>query len=313
MKDFRSRYHFDVLGTSNREETIRLLPAKVATSGPYDAFLIRMGTAPFEPFDAELLQGLVPDCRLIVSASAGYNEFDVDWMTENGMWFCNTRNAVSEATADMAMFLILAVLKDSTRAEKSARTGKWRANHSPTTDPSGLTLGIIGMGSIGKHLARKAAVFNMKVCYFNRTQLSPKDEARYGATYCSTLDELLAISDVISVNCPLNTFTTGLISYQEFARMKDGVFFVNTARGPIVDEAALIQAMEDGKVKRAGLDVFEEEPKINPYFVNSDRCTLQPHLGGLTDASWERAEKECLENIRSLFETGRPVAPVNEI
>jgi lactate dehydrogenase-like 2-hydroxyacid dehydrogenase len=109
-----------------------------------------VGTKPYEDFDAEFLSALVPNCKIIVSASAGYDEFAVDWMTANGIWFCNTRNAVAECTADMTMFLILAVLKDTTRAEKSVRTGKWRLDHVPTVSPSGLTLGIVGMGAIGQ-------------------------------------------------------------------------------------------------------------------------------------------------------------------
>lgn len=111
----------------------------------------------------------------------------------------------------------------------------------------------------------------------------------------------------------MNAETTNLISHNEFAQMKDGVFFINTARGPIVDEEALIAALESGKVSRAGLDVFEAEPKINPYFAASDRCTIQPHLGGLTNRAALDAEIECFENIKALFKTGRPVAPVNEV
>lgn len=109
-----------------------------------------MGTPPYEPFDEDLLKALVPDCKIITSASAGYNEFDVDWMTRNGIWFCNTIDAVSEATADMAMFLILAVLRDTRNAGISAREGTWRGELAPARDPTGLTLGIVGMGAIGK-------------------------------------------------------------------------------------------------------------------------------------------------------------------
>ena len=124
-----------------------------------------MGTAPFEPFDRELFAPLVPDCKIIVSASAGYNEFPVEWMTENGVWFCNTRNAVSEPTADMALFLTLAVCRDTTRAEKSIRSGLWRNDHVPCTDPSDLVVGIIGLGAIGKvwthqHWSREAKVIS---------------------------------------------------------------------------------------------------------------------------------------------------------
>jgi len=152
----------------------------------------------------------------------------------------------------------------------------------------------------------------MKIHYYNRTRLPTDVEEHFDATYCENLEDLLSISDVISMNCPLNAQTTGLITGAEFAAMKDGVYFVNTARGPIVDEAALIGALKSGKVCRAGLDVFTAEPSINEYFQKSDHCILQPHLGGLTDAAFHRAETECFENIKSFFESGRPVAPVNK-
>jgi lactate dehydrogenase-like 2-hydroxyacid dehydrogenase len=127
------------------------------------------------------------------------------------------------------------------------------------------------------------------------------------------LEKLLSSSDVVSVNCPLNAETTNLISRKEFAAMKDGVYFINTARGPIVDEEALIEALESGKVHRAGLDVFAGEPSIHQYFLQSDKCIIQPHLGGLTDTAFKNAETECFENIRSFFETGKPIAPVNKV
>jgi lactate dehydrogenase-like 2-hydroxyacid dehydrogenase len=153
----------------------------------------------------------------------------------------------------------------------------------------------------------------MDVQYYNRRRLPREDEITYKASYCETLEDLLKTSDVISVSCPLDATTKGLLSHKEFSQMKDGVFLVNTARGAIIDEAALIAALESSKVARVGLDVFEDEPKINPYFVKSDRCIIQPHLGGLTKKARRDAEMECLENIKSLFSTGRPVAPVNEI
>ena len=109
-----------------------------------------MGIGPYEPFDEELLKSLTPHLKIIVSCSAGYNEFDVPWMTENGIWFCNTRRAVSEPTADMAILLMLSVLRDTTRGEKQAREGKWRGALCPTPDPTGLTLAILGLGGIGK-------------------------------------------------------------------------------------------------------------------------------------------------------------------
>ena len=153
----------------------------------------------------------------------------------------------------------------------------------------------------------------MKIKYYNRRQLSASDEQKYGATYCKTLNELLGSSDVVSLNCPLNDATTGLIGAAEFAAMKDGVFLVNTARGPVVNEDAFIEALESGKVARAGIDVFANEPRPNPYFLKSDKITVQPHLGGLTDNAYHKAEKECFENIRALYTIGKPNSPVMEI
>ncbi|KAJ5748357.1 uncharacterized protein N7511_010053 [Penicillium nucicola] len=312
---FKTDFDYSVLPATNREETQTLLPKDIAKNGPIDAFIIRMGTPPYEPFDEDLLKALVPECKIITSASAGYNEFDVDWMASRNIVFCNTVNAVAEATADMAVFLMLAVLRNTTNAEKSARNGTWRkgANLVPTCDPSGLTLGIVGMGAIGKYLARKAAVFNMKIEYFNRNQLPAAEEETYGATYCKSLHDLLQRADVVSLNCPLNAATTNLISTAEFAAMKDGVFLVNTARGAVIDEEALIAALESGKVQRAGLDVFVNEPSPRSYFLQSDKIVLQPHLGGLTEKAFQKAETECFENIRAFFTTGKANSPVNEI
>ncbi|EXJ83396.1 hypothetical protein A1O1_07018 [Capronia coronata CBS 617.96] len=312
LAEFQKDFEFEVLEATNRAETQKMLPNMVADR-PIDAFIIRMGTPPYEPFDDDLLKALLPHCKIITSASAGFNEFDVDWMTKNNIWFCNTVDAVAEATADMAMFLILAVLRNTTQAERQARDGTWKANIVPARDPGGLTLGIIGAGAIGKYVAKKAVVFNMKIVYHNRRQLPKEEEDRYGLTYYLKLEDLLAASDVVSVSCPLNQQTTNLLSYDEFAAMKDGAFLVNTARGPVVNEDALIQALESGKVTRAGLDVFHNEPNIKEYFRTSEKVVVQPHMGGLTDLAFQKSERECFQNIRSLFKTGRPVAPVNEV
>lgn len=213
----------------------------------------------------------------------------------------------------MAMFLTLAVLRNTSNAEKQARNGSWKTNLVPARDPTDLVLGIVGAGAIGKHLAKKASAFGMRVLYHNRRQLTLEEEAKYGLMYCSKLEDLLGASDVISINCPLNSQTTKLIARDQFAAMRDGAFFVNTARGPVIDEDALIDALESGKITRAGLDVFCDEPDIKEYFKLSDKVILQAHMGGLTDVAFRKAERECFENIRSLFKTGKPIAPVNEV
>ncbi|KAK7423397.1 hypothetical protein QQZ08_009074 [Neonectria magnoliae] len=313
LAEFKKDFDYAALDVKNHQEALEQLPAMIATHGPIDAFIIRMGRGPYHPFNEALLAPLTPHCRIIASASAGYDDFDVAWLTWNNIWFCNSIDAVAEATADMAFFLTLAVIRDASCAERCARSGAWKDPVVPSKDPSGMTLGIVGMGSIGKHLARRAAVFNMRIKYYNRRQLSTEEETKYSATYCVSLHELLNQSDVVSINCPLNVETTNLISSKEFDAMKDGSFIVNTSRGPVIDEPALINALESGKIARAGLDVFWNEPDINDYFKTSDKVTIQPHVGGLTDVAFQKGERECFENIKALFKTGRPIAPVNEI
>jgi lactate dehydrogenase-like 2-hydroxyacid dehydrogenase len=153
----------------------------------------------------------------------------------------------------------------------------------------------------------------MKIKYHNRNQLSTDEESKYDATYCSTLHELLASADVVSLSCPLNAATTNLISTAEFEVMKNGVFLINTSRGAVIDETAFIAALESGKVARAGLDVFVNEPTPNPYFLESDKVIVQPHLGGLTDVAYQKAERECFENVRALFSKGKANSPVIDI
>lgn len=151
----------------------------------------------------------------------------------------------------------------------------------------------------------------MKIRYYNRRQLQKEQEDTYKATYCSSLHELLSSSDVVSINCPLNANTTNLISTAEFSAMKDGAFLVNTARGAVVDEAALKVALQSGKVARAGLDVLCNEPSVDPWFFEQDNVIVQPHLGGLTDVAFQKAERECFENIRAYFQNGQANSPVN--
>ena len=150
LDQFKEDFDFSVLEAYDRQTTLKLLPRYIAQHGPIDGFIIRMGTPPYEPFDRELLAFLAPGCKIIASASAGYDEFDVDWMTQQGIHFCNTIDAVAESTADMAIHLILSVLRNTSNAENNVRNGFWRAGLVPCADPSGKNLGIVGLGSIGK-------------------------------------------------------------------------------------------------------------------------------------------------------------------
>ena len=150
LNEFTKDFDFEVLDAANRAEAKEKFPSFIASHGPIDGFIIRMGTPLYEPFDEDLLSLLAPNCRIIASASAGFNEFDIGWMAKQRIVFCNSVDAVAEATADMAIFLILSVLKNASNAERSAKQGNWRQNLIPTRDPTNMTLGIVGMGSIGK-------------------------------------------------------------------------------------------------------------------------------------------------------------------
>jgi glyoxylate reductase len=223
--------------------------------------------------------------------------------------------AVDDATADVNMFLILGALRNFNAGMHALREGKWRGQPAPSFghDPQGKTLGILGMGGIGRNLKKKAEAFGMKVIYHNRRKLN--EELSGGAQYV-TFDELLSTSDVLSLNLPLNVcdtcqlfgkfyeaerhrtltweqkHTRHIISKAEFDKMKDGVVVVNTARGAVMDEAALVDALDSGKVFSAGLDVFEEEPKIHPGLIRNPNVLLVPHMGTWT------IEVSCIDDLR---------------
>ncbi|KAF9733454.1 glycerate-and formate-dehydrogenase [Paraphaeosphaeria minitans] len=259
LSAFSQTFEYSVLNATNRAETIAQIPLLVAGKGPIHGLIIRMGTPPYEPFDAGLLSGLLPHVKIIASASAGYNKFDGDWMSANVITFCNSVNAVAEATADMAE-----------RAAKHELCGAQREGGDVTgRDPAGLTLGIVGMGGIGKHLAKKATVFNMNIAYHNRTRLPALEEKALNTTY------------------------------------HDGAFLVNTARGAIVDEYALKEALV------RGLDVLCDEPGADTWFLSQENVVVQPHLGRLTNVAFRKAERECFENVRAFFDEGQARSPVN--
>ncbi|KAL6697940.1 D-isomer specific 2-hydroxyacid dehydrogenase [Trichoderma pleuroticola] len=284
LSTFRNEFDYVIFEADNCQEVKEKRPTLIARHGPIDAFIVPMGTMMYAPFDQDLFGPLVSECGIITSSKAGYDE----------IWLYNTTKAIVKSTSNMAMFLTLA------------------ARLYPTHDITGMTIGIVGMGKVGKRVASKAKAFNMRVKCFNRHRLSGQEEALYSASYCDSLYTLLRVSDIISINCPLNYDTRNLISTTKFAAMKDGSYLINAARGAIIDEDALIQALESGKIARAGLDVFCNKPHINSYFQNSNKVLCQPHMGGVAQEAFRLAEIECLENIRAYFKTGKPISAVND-
>ncbi|KAK9474215.1 D-isomer specific 2-hydroxyacid dehydrogenase [Dipodascopsis tothii] len=252
-------------------------------------------------FDAELAPHFPDTLKYICHNGAGYDQIDVDVWTAKGVKVSNCPGSVNAATADVNMYLILGAIRDFNSAMNSLRAGKWREGAPLSNDPEGKVLGILGMGGIGRALKQRAESFGMSVQYHNRRELSAEQSG--GAKYVS-FDELLATSDVVSCNLPLNPHTRHIINAEAIAKMKDGVIIVNTARGAVIDEQALVDALESGKVKNVGLDVFENEPEIHPGLLSNPKAILLPHMGTLTYESQKKMEVQVIGNIRAGITSG---------
>ncbi len=264
--------------------------------------------------DAALIEQAGPQMKLIASFSNGTDHIDVDAAARRGITVTNTPNVLTEDTADMTMALILAVPR---RLVEGARIlienpGEW-AGWSPTWMLGrriwGKRLGIIGMGRIGTAVARRAKAFGLSIHYHNRKRVNPATEEALEATYWDSLDQMLARVDIVSVNCPSTPATFHLLSARRLALMQPTSYIVNTARGDIIDEAALIQCLREGKIAGAGLDVFENEPAINPKLVKlaaEGKVVLLPHTGSATIEGRIDMGDKVIINIRTFFDGHRP-------
>ncbi|KAK2732487.1 hypothetical protein FQN57_002620 [Myotisia sp. PD_48] len=264
-------------------------------------------------FDKELVDLLPKSMKYLAHCGAGYDQVDIDACSARSpaLLVSNVPTAVDDATADVNMFLIIGALRNFNTGMQALREGKWKGSPLPALghDPQGKILGILGMGGIGRNLKKKAEAFGMTILYHNRRKLS--DELAAGANYVS-FDELLSQSDILSLNLPLNPNTRHIISHSEFDKMKTGVVIVNTARGAVIDEDALVEALDSGKVRSVGLDVFEEEPKIHPGLIRNPNVMLVPHMGTWTVETQTAMEEWAIDNIRQAIETGKLKSPVFE-
>jgi glyoxylate reductase len=216
--------------------------------------------------------------------AVGYNNIDVPACEAAGVLVTNTPGVLTEATADIAMALILMSTRRLGEGERVIRAQdpwQWGMFYMLGMGLQGRQLGIVGMGQIGLATARRAKAFGMNIAYTRRAPLESDVEKDLAAKFMS-MDELIESSDVLSIHCPYSPATHHLISENQLARMKPSAFLINTARGPIVDEQALVDALKAGKIAGAGLDVFEHEPKVNPGLLELDNAVLIPHLGSAT-------------------------------
>ncbi|KAK4935030.1 glyoxylate reductase [Elasticomyces elasticus] len=297
---------------SNRGEFLEEL-----RSGKHDGVVAICDRAPPSiaqtgKWDEELLDALPESVKFIAHMGAGYDSLDIAACSARGIFVSNCPRVVEEATADCAIFLILATLRGFNNGIMAIRNGTWKGAVPPPPlghDPQGKVLGILGLGGIGLNLKRKAEVFGLKVIYHNRNKLD--DDMAEGAEYVN-FDDLLAKSDVLSLNLPLNPKTRNLISTKEFAKMKEGIMIVNTARGGVLDEDALVDALNSGRVLSVGLDVYQQEPNIHPGLVSNPHVCLLPHLGTSTVETKTRMEEWTIGNVRSALESGRLKSTVSE-
>ncbi|TVY57775.1 putative 2-hydroxyacid dehydrogenase UNK4.10 [Lachnellula cervina] len=283
--------------------------------GAFDKVVVAYRTFPSVAItglvDEELVAALPEGLKFIAHNGAGYDQIDVHACTAKGIQVSNVPTAVDDATADTNMFLILGALRGFNTSMMALRNGHWKGSPPPPLghDPQGKVLGILGMGGIGRNLMKKAAAFDMTTQYHNRSPLS--EELSGGAKYVS-FEELLKTSDVLSLNLPLNKQTHHIISTKEFKLMKKGVVIVNTARGAVMDEEALVRALESGKVWSCGLDVFEEEPRVHQGLIANHNVMLVPHMGTWTVETQTKMEIWCIDNVRSAVEKGKLMSPVGE-
>jgi glyoxylate reductase len=231
--------------------------------------------------------------RVVANAAVGYDNIDVPAAAERGITVCNTPGVLDDTTADLAFLLILAATRQASDAERDLREGRWTGWGFGThlaRDVHGVTLGLVGFGRIARAVARRASGFDMEVLHTTR-----HDTGEQG--FVPSLGELLERSDIVSLHVPLSEETRHLIGAPELARMKPTSVLINTARGPVVDEDALADALESGSIYAAGLDVFDGEPKINPRLLRAPRTTLLPHIGSATIATRTRMARLACQGV----------------
>ncbi|MEX6664150.1 2-hydroxyacid dehydrogenase [Pseudomonas sp. W2-17] len=265
--------------------------------------------------DAELLD-LAPKLKAVSSVSVGVDNYDIEYLTRRGILLTNTPDVLTETTADTGFALIMATARRVVELANMVRDGQWKQNIGPQhfgSDVHGKTLGIIGMGRIGEAVAQRGHFgFGMPVIYHSHSP-KPAVEARFDARYRS-LEDLLREADFVCLTVPLTAETEGLISAEQFALMRPETIFINIARGKVVDEQALIAALQNGQIRAAGLDVFEQEP-VNPDspLLRMDNVVATPHMGSATHETREAMARCAVDNLLAALAGKRPKDLVNPV
>jgi lactate dehydrogenase-like 2-hydroxyacid dehydrogenase len=248
--------------------------------------------------------------RMLANFGVGFNHIDTQAAKDRGLAVSNTPDVLTEATADIAITLLLMVSRRTGEGERHVRSGAWtgwRPTHMLGSQVSGKVLGLVGMGRIARAVARRAHHgFGMKVIFHDPYPPSPADAAALGATPRASLDQVLSEADFVSLHCPATPETRHLMNRERLAMMRRNAYLINTARGDVVDEAALVEALADGTIAGAGLDVFEKEPHVSPELIGMENVVLLPHLGSATTETRIAMGMRAVENLR-LFFSGAPL------
>ncbi len=261
---------------------------------------------PTDKLNGEVIDRLPESIKVIATFSVGYDHIDTAAAQRRGIVVTNTPDVLTDATADTTLLCLLGAARDAYRSQKKLRNRQWRI-WSPCGERgqhvTGKRLGIFGMGRIGRAVAQRARGFQMDVHYYN-LQRVPEEDAQ-GATYHADPESLLGVSDFISFHCPLTQDTHHFLNRERIAKLPDGAIVVNTSRGPVVEDEALIEALNSGKVAAAGLDVYQGEPNINPAYYEIENAYLLPHIGSATFETREEMGRLCCDNLDAVF-SGQP-------
>ncbi len=270
----------------------------IAASAEFDAII----PCHSEHLSADVVAQFSDRLKIVANHSVGVDHCDLPALKKRGIVVTNTPDVLSDATAELAMLLMLGAARHAVAGDRIVRSGAWDS-WSPAfmvgKQVTGARLGIVGMGRVGKAFAAKARGFDMEIHYFNRSELPP-DQAQ-GATYHDNIESLLGVADFLSLHCPATPETTNLMNADRFALLPKGAVVVNTARGALVDEAALLDAIKTGDVSAAGLDCFQTEPGGNPAFANHENIFMLPHIGSATRQTRDAMGFRALDNLDAYF------------
>ena len=297
----RAKRDYDVV--LNPQDTLSSADDIVRMSAEVDAII----PCHSESFDADTVARLDSRVKIIANHSVGVDHCDLNALQQHGVCVTNTPDVLSDATAEIAMLLLLGAARRAAEGDSMVRAGQWDS-WSPSfmvgTQVTGKRLGIIGMGRVGQVMARRAKGFDMQVHYYNRSRLTPEQEQ--GAVYHESLESLLPVSDFLSLHCPATPETKGLVDKNLIDKLPHGAILVNTARGALLDEAALLQAIESGKIAAAGLDCFVQEPGGNSAFANHKNIMMLPHIGSATFETRDAMGFRALDNLDAFFAGKEP-------